>query len=164
SGADEYDAKFKVLTENVEHHVEEEEGELFPNAQNALGTTALNYLGSEMEARQKELRASSTGVVSETLQQAKDLVSKTFDALTAPVSPSGPKRKRSTPRTLSTRKAGLHRRTSARELKGDKRHARGRKKHVRATARTAAKKAMGSTRSGKAARQSRRGRLGSRTR
>src|SRR5215213_4524238 len=34
---DEWEAQAKVLQENVEHHVEEEENELFPKAEAALG-------------------------------------------------------------------------------------------------------------------------------
>ncbi|MGI8837923.1 MAG: hemerythrin domain-containing protein [Pyrinomonadaceae bacterium] len=47
---DEWDAKLKVLRENVEHHVEEEEGELFSKARQALSKKALEELGAEMEA------------------------------------------------------------------------------------------------------------------
>jgi hypothetical protein len=47
---DEWDAKLTVLKENVEHHVEEEEGELFSKARQALSKQELEELGVEMEA------------------------------------------------------------------------------------------------------------------
>lgn len=47
---DEWDAKFKVLKENVEHHVEEEEGELFDKAEDALSDEEIERIGAEMEA------------------------------------------------------------------------------------------------------------------
>jgi iron-sulfur cluster repair protein YtfE (RIC family) len=47
---DEWDAKLTVLKENVEHHVEEEEGELFSKARQALSKQEIEKLGVEMEA------------------------------------------------------------------------------------------------------------------
>ena len=47
---DEWDAKLTVLKENVEHHVEEEEGELFSKARRALGQSRIDQLGTELEA------------------------------------------------------------------------------------------------------------------
>ncbi len=47
---EEWEAKAKVLQENVEHHVEEEEGELFPKAEGALTPEQLDTLGERMEA------------------------------------------------------------------------------------------------------------------
>lgn len=47
---DEWEAKAKVLQENVEHHVEEEENELFDKASDALGEEAIEDLGAQMEA------------------------------------------------------------------------------------------------------------------
>ncbi|MBA2706087.1 MAG: hemerythrin domain-containing protein [Blastocatellia bacterium] len=47
---DEWDAKLTVLKENVEHHVEEEEGELFSKARQALSRQEIEQLGVEMEA------------------------------------------------------------------------------------------------------------------
>ncbi|MEP6719465.1 MAG: hemerythrin domain-containing protein [bacterium] len=47
---DEWDAKLKVLRENVEHHVEEEEGELFSKARQALSKKTIEELGADMEA------------------------------------------------------------------------------------------------------------------
>jgi hemerythrin-like domain-containing protein len=45
-----FNAKLKVVVENVEHHVEEEEGEMFPLAEEQFSKTQLEKLGAEMEA------------------------------------------------------------------------------------------------------------------
>ena len=47
---EEWDAKLKVLRENVDHHVEEEEGELFDKADDVLSDEDIERLGNEMEA------------------------------------------------------------------------------------------------------------------
>ncbi len=52
-----YDAKFTVLRENVEHHIEEEEGEMFPEAEEVLGDR-LERLGTQMQDRKQQLTAS----------------------------------------------------------------------------------------------------------
>jgi hemerythrin-like domain-containing protein len=51
-----YDAKFKVLMDNVEHHIEEEEGEMFPEAEEVLGDR-LERLGTQMQERKQQLTA-----------------------------------------------------------------------------------------------------------
>ena len=50
-----YDAKVKVLSEQIEHHVEEEEGEMFPKVRKAK--VDLAALGEQMAARKEELMA-----------------------------------------------------------------------------------------------------------
>ena len=56
TSADEaYDMKIKVLKEDVEHHVEEEEGEMFPDAKRLLGEKRLVEMGSQLAARKQEL-------------------------------------------------------------------------------------------------------------
>ena len=49
-----YDAKFKVLVEGVEHHVKEEEGQVFPEAKKAVGDD-LESLGAQMEKLEQQL-------------------------------------------------------------------------------------------------------------
>ena len=44
-----FDAKVKVLKEQIEHHVEEEETELFPKVRADLDASTLEMLGAQME-------------------------------------------------------------------------------------------------------------------
>lgn len=46
-------AKFSVMKENLEHHIEEEEGEMFPQAEKLLTTEELDALGERVEERRK---------------------------------------------------------------------------------------------------------------
>ncbi len=50
SGEETYVAKMKVLMENVEHHAEEEESEMFPDVREKMGEPRLEELGAELEA------------------------------------------------------------------------------------------------------------------
>ncbi len=52
-----FNPKFKVMTENVEHHIKEEEEELLPDARKTLGDDKVNELGDQMAARKKQLMA-----------------------------------------------------------------------------------------------------------
>ncbi len=57
-------AKFKVMKENIEHHIEEEEGEMFKNARQVFEREELEDLGTRMEAikvrAMEEIGATST--------------------------------------------------------------------------------------------------------
>ena len=46
-----YDAKVKVLSEEIEHHVKEEEEELFPKVEKAFEADRLTELGKRMKER-----------------------------------------------------------------------------------------------------------------
>ena len=48
-----FDAKVQVLSEQVEHHIEEEEGDLFPQVRKAK--LDLDALGQQLATRKKEL-------------------------------------------------------------------------------------------------------------
>ncbi len=54
---EEWAAKMKVLIENVEHHAEEEEQEMFPKIRQATDNDARAELGQRLEARKAELGA-----------------------------------------------------------------------------------------------------------
>jgi hypothetical protein len=55
-------AKLTVLKENVEHHVEEEEGELFDKANDVLTGDQADQLGNEMQAEKERQLPASTSV------------------------------------------------------------------------------------------------------
>ena len=52
--ADEFQARVTTLKELIEHHVEEEEGELFPEVEKAFEEDSLEELGKVMKARFNE--------------------------------------------------------------------------------------------------------------
>ncbi|HEY7727087.1 MAG TPA: hemerythrin domain-containing protein [Candidatus Eisenbacteria bacterium] len=54
---EQFDAKMKVLKEDVEHHVEEEEDELFPKVKKGLGRDRLEDLGRQLEYRRQSIAA-----------------------------------------------------------------------------------------------------------
>jgi hypothetical protein len=49
--------KAKVMKENIEHHIQEEEGEMFDKARQVFDRAELNDLGEVMEARKAEAMA-----------------------------------------------------------------------------------------------------------
>ncbi len=61
-GDEQWTARFTVLKENIEHHVEEEETDMFPKAKKVLGDERAEELGTRMEAAKKqELKAAAAG-------------------------------------------------------------------------------------------------------
>lgn len=55
-GTREYNAKMQTLIDNVEHHVQEEESEMLPDAQEVLGNQT-DRLGQEMMQRKQQMMA-----------------------------------------------------------------------------------------------------------
>ena len=53
-------AKFKVMKENIEHHIEEEEGEMFKQARSVFEAEELRELGERMAARKAQLMPAAT--------------------------------------------------------------------------------------------------------
>ena len=54
-------AKFKVLKENIAHHIEEEEGEMFPAARRVLSREQLQALGARMRQLKAEAERQGSG-------------------------------------------------------------------------------------------------------
>jgi hemerythrin-like domain-containing protein len=55
-GEDDFQYKLTVLKEALEHHIDEEEGELFPKVNRALGKELLETLGTQLEQKFEELK------------------------------------------------------------------------------------------------------------
>jgi hemerythrin-like domain-containing protein len=63
-------AKAKVMIENIRHHIEEEEGEMFKQARQAFSRAELAELGASMEQRKKDALPEQEAAVSTEEQEA----------------------------------------------------------------------------------------------
>jgi hemerythrin-like domain-containing protein len=68
---EEWEAKAKVLQENVEHHVEEEENELFPKANQVLGDEEIEELGEQLQAEKARKQKAAKGRTSASKSSAR---------------------------------------------------------------------------------------------
>ncbi|MFY1664343.1 hemerythrin domain-containing protein [Pseudomonas sp. Pseu.R1] len=55
----EFSGRMKVVKELLEHHIEEEESEMFPQAKKLLGKAKLDELGAQMEAMKADYKKAS---------------------------------------------------------------------------------------------------------
>ena len=76
--SEEWDAKMKVLSESVDHHIEEEQNELFPEVQKTLGNAYMRELGEKMEVRKRELSATAPSMGGTLVK----MVTRAYDSLT----------------------------------------------------------------------------------
>jgi hemerythrin-like domain-containing protein len=60
AGDDEFMDKFTELRDSVEHHVEEEESEMFPKAEQALGQSRLQEIGRQIQQMKQSKSATAT--------------------------------------------------------------------------------------------------------
>ena len=91
-------AKFTVIIEDVEHHAEEEESEMFPKVRSHSDTQAREALGQRLDARKGDLGAPTlAATIDLTVEELRDLAkdqsipgrsSMDHDELAATVSPS----------------------------------------------------------------------------
>lgn len=58
---EEWTAKFSVLKENIEHHVEEEEGEMFTKARKALSNEQIETLGEQLQQAKRQNKTAVAG-------------------------------------------------------------------------------------------------------
>ena len=104
SANEEWEAQAKVLQENVEHHVEEEENELFPKAEAALSEEQIEALGEQMETeKERKQRGATKSSSKKKSAGANKSASKSKSASTAP------KRARASKKSGSKSSAGSKR-------------------------------------------------------
>jgi hemerythrin superfamily protein len=63
-------AKLSVAKENVEHHIEEEEGEMFKKARQLFDKSELEQLGRQLEARKLEVEKENPEQLQDTRDEA----------------------------------------------------------------------------------------------
>ena len=80
TATDQWEAQAKVLQENVEHHVEEEENELFPKAESALGEEEIEALGEQMETEKARKQRGSASKGSSSKKSASKAASRSTAA------------------------------------------------------------------------------------
>ena len=80
---EEWQAQAKVLQENVEHHVQEEENELFKKASKALSEEEIDELGELLAAEKNRKQKSAAGKSASAKKGASKSASKTKSASTA---------------------------------------------------------------------------------
>ena len=56
--SEKFEPKLKVLMEDIEHHVQEEEGEMFSKVEKIIGKAELEKLGKQMEEEKKNFQKS----------------------------------------------------------------------------------------------------------
>lgn len=56
--SEKFEPKLKVLMEDITHHVQEEEGEMFPKVEEIFDETTLQELGKEMEKEKQSFKKS----------------------------------------------------------------------------------------------------------
>jgi hemerythrin superfamily protein len=78
----EFDAKFTVLAESVSHHIDEEEGEMFPKVEDKLGEDKLSDLGQRMAQRKEELMEEVEGMPQEFEEEARPAARRTTSGRT----------------------------------------------------------------------------------
>jgi iron-sulfur cluster repair protein YtfE (RIC family) len=97
---DVFEAKLKVLMEDVEHHVEEEEDDMFPMMKDHYETSVLEKIGEALERKKKAYVRSHTTVAKNLVDRAepKGTMAKIYDkAITAVIDmlPGGVKKPKS---------------------------------------------------------------------
>ncbi len=120
---DDFDYKCEVLREMLDHHIDEEEDELFPKVEKALGAEQLESLGDAMQRRfDKAKQADFRAPLHDNLKQVLSGAIKPKPGATRRVAPAATARSRKSAkkpaaalkgRTANSKRNGMHRRPAS---------------------------------------------------